>query len=96
METIKLKNGYEWDPGDDPYKAQDAARNHRKEIEPSEVCGCISCQEIFPPSEIKKWWSEGKDACCPHCGLTCVVIGSASGLPIDKYYLGMAGGHLVD
>jgi hypothetical protein len=96
MNKVKLKSGYEWNPGYDPYKAQDATSNHRSVIESSENCGCISCQEIYPPSEIKKWWSDGNDACCPYCGLTSVVIGSASGLPIDKYYLGMAGGHLVD
>ncbi|NVJ62433.1 MAG: cytoplasmic protein [Gammaproteobacteria bacterium] len=65
-------------------------------MEASENCCCISCLEFFPPSEIRKWWDDGRSACCPKCGLTHVVVGSESGLPFNKYYLGMAGGHLIN
>ena len=95
MPVITLPSGLKWDPGIDPYRAQDAAMNNRASIEKSEICGCISCSAIFKPAQIAQWWGEGKTACCPFCGLTDVVIGSASGLPITEEYLSMAGGHVV-
>jgi hypothetical protein len=92
---LRLKSGRYWDPGIDPYSYQRAADDNRDEILRSEVCGCIACGETYPPSEIKKWWDQGATACCPKCGMTSVVVGSASGLAIDREMLEMAGGHLL-
>jgi len=49
----------------------------------SELCGCLDCLEIFPPSEITWWVTErygplgGKDnhrtAFCPRCQVDMVV-----------------------
>lgn len=55
----------------------------------------IKCGEIFAPSEIVKWWDGGQTACCPYCCMTSVVVGAASGLPIDKQLLSMPGEHLA-
>ncbi|UXY51898.1 hypothetical protein [Pseudomonas tohonis] len=95
MASIKLPSGRSWDPGVDPYSYQRAAEDNRELIERSDKCGCIGCGEIFAPSEIVKWWDGGETACCPHCCMTSVVVGSASGLPIDEEFLSMAGGHVV-
>lgn len=95
MTSIKLPSGRSWDPGIDPYAYQDAASGNRASILRSDRCGCIGCGEVFAPSEIVKWWDGGETACCPHCCMTSVVVGSASGLPIDEEFLSMAGGHLA-
>ncbi|WP_444925417.1 hypothetical protein ACJJI4_12925 [Microbulbifer sp. TRSA002] len=92
---IKLESGRYWDSGIDPYSYQDAADNNREQILKSESCGCIGCGEIYPPFEITKWWDNGRTACCPKCGMTSVVVGSASGLEIDIEMLEMAGAHVV-
>ena len=83
-----------WDPGIDPYGVDEAVCDHREIIEKSEICGCIACGGTFKPSEIKKWWNNGTSACCPHCGLTRVVVGSASGLPMTQEYLLTTAHHL--
>lgn len=93
--NIRLKSGRNWDPGIDPYSYQRAADDHRDEVLRSAICGCIGCGETFPPSEITKWWDQGATACCPKCGMTSVVVGSASGLAIDQEMLEMAGAHLL-
>lgn len=95
MTSIKLPSGRSWDPGIDPYAYQRATEGNRELIERSDKCGCIGCGEIFAPSEIVKWWDGGETACCPHCCMTSVVVGSASGLSIDEEFLSMAGGHVV-
>lgn len=90
---IQLASGRYWDPGIDPYSYQDAADHNRDTILRSELCGCIGCGETYPPSEVCNWRDDGATACCPKCGMTGVVVGSASGLPIDKEMLAMAGAH---
>ncbi len=59
---------------------------NREEIERSEMCGCFYCERVFSPSEISNWIDEGYTAMCPHCDID-AVIGSASGLPIEKQFL---------
>lgn len=71
---------------------------NRREIEVSEICGCIFCLGIFSPVEI--WKDERRDpgeeewdseeeldfVCCPRC-MVDEVIGSASGYPITAEFL---------
>ncbi|WIF68846.1 hypothetical protein QN096_06830 [Metapseudomonas otitidis] len=95
MTSIKLLSGRSWNPGVDPYSYQRAVENNRELIERSDKCGCIGCGEIFAPSKIVKWWDGGQTACCPYCCMTSVVVGSASGLPIDKQLLSIPSEHLA-
>jgi len=61
---------------------------HRGELEASERCGCFYCLAVFGPQEIESWLSEGDGtALCPRCSIDS-VIGSASGLPITREFLG--------
>lgn len=83
----------------DLLEAHRHAANHRAEIEASTQCGCFSCMQLFPPSEIIAWtgWddadldnletAEGTTALCPRCGSE-TVIGNGSGLPVDLAFLG--------
>ena len=64
--------------------ADDHGWNNREEINASEKCICSACGQWLKPDQITKWHNE-KHACCPHCGLTGVVVGSASGLPLEEY-----------
>jgi hypothetical protein len=71
--------------------AHEHAIYHESAIMGSEICGCFSCGEVFPPKEIRAWTDEGSDdnertALCPKCGVD-AVIGSASGFPIEKDFL---------
>jgi hypothetical protein len=65
--------------------------NHRNEIMASEQCGCFYCLSIFSPGEITEWIDEVDEVCttaiCPHCGID-AVIGSRSGYPVSKEFLG--------
>ena len=80
--------------GFDQYQAYDHALKNRKEIENSKVCGCYFCQSTYPPSKIRKWTDENQTACCPECGLANVVIGDASGMPVEnKEFLSLVGAH---
>jgi hypothetical protein len=61
---------------------------HRHELEASERCGCFYCLAVFVPQEIGSWLNEGDGtALCPRCSIES-VIGSASGLPITREFLG--------
>ncbi|WP_444889692.1 hypothetical protein [Microbulbifer sp. DLAB2-AA] len=93
--SVRLKSGRYWDPSVDPFSYQGATDNNREQIVGSDICGCIGCGEIYPPSEITRWWDDGATACCPRCGMTGVVVGSESGLAIDIEMLEIAGAHLV-
>ena len=93
--TLRLASGRYWDPGIDPYSYQRAADHNREEILRSDLCGCIGCAATFLPLEISKWWDDGATACCPRCGMTSVVVGSASGLAIDSEMLEMAGLYII-
>lgn len=63
-------------------------RTNRIELEESEVCGCIACEQIYSPTEVVSWIEEnnGATALCPHCGID-AVVGSASGIPITPAVL---------
>lgn len=41
----------------------------------SSLCGCFSCEEIFPPDEIEDWTDDkkGRTAICPHCYIDAVL-----------------------
>ena len=61
---------------------------HRAEVESSERCGCFYCLAEFTADAILDWVDEGGvTALCPKCGIDS-VIGSASGYPITKKFLG--------
>lgn len=64
--------------------ADDHGWNNREEIDASDRCICSACGQWSLPSQITNWYLE-KHACCPHCGLTGVVVGSESGLPLEEY-----------
>jgi hypothetical protein len=44
---------------DDVTLAHAHCGNNRSELLASEICGCFSCLEIFPPSAIVDWIDEG-------------------------------------
>jgi hypothetical protein len=74
----------------DPLYYEQAHRhsiNHREEVLQSDLCGCFYCRTTFPPTRIREWTDEingiGQTALCPRCGIDS-VIGSASGLPVQK------------
>lgn len=71
---------------------------HREEIAASDACGCFHCLEIFGPDRIAEWIDEtkgGQTAFCPICGIDS-VIGSKSGYPITKEFLGAMKSHWFD
>lgn len=61
----------------------DHCYRNREEISESERCLCTGCGAWLKPEEIIKWY-EDRHACCPICGLTGVVVGSKSGIPLDE------------
>lgn len=79
------------------HRENEASRLHqhvfenRLELEESEVCGCIHCERIYSPTEIRNWIadSRGETAECPYCGID-AVVGSASGIPITPGVLARA------
>lgn len=71
------------------HAAHKYSSNHRKQIVTSELCGCFYCIKVYPPSEVMEWVDEdkvGQTALCPYCGIDS-VIGSASGVSLDKQFL---------
>lgn len=56
---------------------------NREEIEVSDNCGCISCQRIFPASEVEDYIDGGITGMCPYCNID-AVIGDASGIKITN------------
>lgn len=71
--------------------AHQYSSNHRKQIEDSELCGCFYCLEVYSLSKITEWVDEdenevGQTALCPYCGIDS-VIGSASGVPLNRVFL---------
>lgn len=69
-------------------KAHQASFKNKESILRSKMCGCFSCQKIFPASEanfVKEM--DGKEtAWCPYCD-TDAVLGDASGYPITPEFL---------
>jgi hypothetical protein len=74
----------------DILNAHTHSSNHRPDLFQSEHCGCFDCLAIFPPDAIEEWTDEvdgvGVTAFCPECGMD-AVIGSASGFPIEAWFL---------
>jgi hypothetical protein len=64
--------------------------DHRPDLFHSERCGCFYCLAIFPADAIDFWIDVvdgvGVTAMCPECGIDS-VIGSASGYPIEEWFL---------
>ena len=60
--------------------------HNREEIQGGEQCGCISCEQFFPRSEIVRWVGEGTTAICPRCG-TASVVGSGAGFVLTPQLL---------
>ena len=82
------KEQKEQDEKDRIYKqAHDCSIRNKEQLEKSEKCGCFNCGEIFPPSEITDYVSDGEPtALCPYCH-TDSVIGDAAGFPITPKFL---------
>jgi hypothetical protein len=66
--------------------------NHRQEIIGSDLCGCFYCERTFAPEQITEWIDDNRTAMCPECGIDS-VLGSSSGLPITKEFLGEMNRH---
>ena len=64
--------------------------DHRPDLFRSDRCGCFSCLARFSVDEIGEWTDEvdgvGVTALCPSCGID-AVIGSASGYPVERWFL---------
>lgn len=64
--------------------------DHREGLFSSDHCGCFYCLDIFSVEAIEEWTDAvdgiGQTALCPGCGIDS-VIGSASGFPIEKWFL---------
>ncbi|MEQ1784259.1 MAG: cytoplasmic protein [Hyphomonadaceae bacterium] len=53
---------------------------NREQVEASDLCVCMDCQEYFPSGTVERFLRDGT-AFCPSCGND-AVVGDASGLPI--------------
>jgi hypothetical protein len=60
--------------------------HNRAEIQDGELCGCISCEQLFPRSEILRWVGAGTTAVCPRCD-TAAVVGSGAGFQLTPELL---------
>jgi hypothetical protein len=61
--------------------------HNRAEIEATAgLCGCISCEQMFPQSEIRRWVGAGTTAVCPRCD-TAAVVGSGAGFELTPELL---------
>lgn len=54
---------------------------NREEIERSQTCYCICCENSFPPSKIESYTDGGATAICPYCDCD-AVIGDACGIKL--------------
>ena len=83
-----MKKQKKQDEKDRIYKqAHGCSIRNKEQLERSKKCGCFSCCEIFPPSEITDNFSdEEPTALCPYCHIDS-VIGDASGFPITPKFL---------
>src|SRR5262249_31549028 len=73
------------------YEVHETSRDHRTEIECSNVCGCFYCGAVFDPGRITDWTDEDEQgveqtALCPRCGIDS-VIGDGAGWIIDRQLL---------
>lgn len=61
--------------------AHDHCRNHRAELNASQICGCFYCCATYQAQAIQEWTDNDQTAICPECGID-AVLGSASGFPV--------------
>jgi hypothetical protein len=66
--------------------------HNRAEIQSGELCGCISCEQMFQRGEIRRWVGAGTTAVCPRCD-TAAVVGSGAGFQLTPELLHRA--HLL-
>ena len=66
--------------------------HNRAEILTAELCGCISCEQMFPRGEIRRWVGAETTAVCPRCNTT-AVVGSGAGFQLTPELLHRA--HLM-
>jgi hypothetical protein len=66
--------------------------HNRAEIEGSDLCGCISCEQMFQKSEVPMWVAAGATAVCPRCDAA-AVVGSGAGFQLTPELLHRA--HLL-
>lgn len=50
------------------------------------MCGCYSCLEIYPVSEIECWVDDGNTPLCPYCLVDAVLIGETNVDALKKLY----------
>jgi hypothetical protein len=60
--------------------------HNRAEIQSGDLCGCISCVQMFPPGEIRRWAGAGTTAVCPRCD-TAAVVGEGAGFQLTPELL---------
>ena len=60
--------------------------HNRAEIQDGELCGCISCEQLFQRNEILRWVGAGTTAICPRCD-TAAVVGSGAGFQLTPELL---------
>ena len=60
--------------------------HNRAEIQSGGPCGCVSCKQMFPEGEIRKWVGAGTTALCPRCGAA-AVVGSGAGFKLTPELL---------
>jgi uncharacterized paraquat-inducible protein A len=68
----------------DAYLLQAHTHGNRAEIARSEMCGCVSCGQLYRPTEIAGW--AGETAVCPRCGRK-TVVGSGAGIVLTRELL---------
>jgi hypothetical protein len=60
--------------------------HNRSAIEAANLCGCISCEQIFQRREIRRWVAAGATAVCPRCDVA-AVVGSSAGFELTPELL---------
>jgi hypothetical protein len=70
----------------DAYRLPRHMHHNRAEIREADLCGCISCEQIFQRYEIERWVGAGTTAVCPRCD-TAAVVGSGSGFELTPELL---------
>jgi hypothetical protein len=73
----------------DAYLLPQHIHHNRAEIECGHLCGCIFCEQLFQPTEIRRWVGAGTTAICPRCD-TAAVVGSGAGFELTPQLLNRA------
>ncbi len=68
--------------------AHKASFMNERLVKQSKMCGCFSCERVYPATEVKGWCPDGADATaiCPYCAVDS-VIPDASGWPLTAKFL---------